>query len=115
MYQRILLHLPRMVLLWALACAGFAHAQAVPPPSRGQLLYSTHCIECHNTQMHWRTHRQARDWDSLKAQVRRWQATANLGWTEADITDVARHLNETIYQFPRPEERAGVALPSSAP
>ena len=85
--------------------------QAVPPPTRGQLLYSTHCIECHSTQMHWRTLKQARDWDSLKAQVRRWQATANLGWTEADITDVARHLNETIYQFPQPDERAGLALP----
>ena len=60
--------------------------------------------------MHWRTLRQARDWDSLKAQVRRWQATANLGWTEADITEVARHLNDTIYQFPQPSERTGLAL-----
>ena len=114
MYRRILLRPPRTALLWALACAGFAHAQALPTPSRGQLLYSTHCIECHTTQMHWRTNRQARDWDSLKAQVRRWQATANLRWTEADITDVARHLNETIYQFAQPEERAGLALPGSA-
>jgi mono/diheme cytochrome c family protein len=111
MYRLTFLHLPRTVLLWALACAGLAHAQAVAPPSRGQL-YSTHCIECHSTQMHWRTNKQARDWDSLKAQVRRWQATADLGWTEADITEVARHLNETIYQFPQTEERAGLALSS---
>jgi hypothetical protein len=78
-------------------------------------LYSTHCIECHSTQMHWRAQRQARDWDSLKGQVRRWQATANLRWTEADITEVARHLNETIYHFPLPEERADLALPYGAP
>jgi mono/diheme cytochrome c family protein len=111
MYRRILLNLQRTALLCALASAGAAIAQVVPPPTRGQLLYSTHCIECHTTQMHWRTLKQARDWDSLKAQVRRWQATANLGWTETDITDVARHLNETIYQFPQPDERAGLALP----
>jgi cytochrome c5 len=114
MYRQIANRPPPWALFCALALAGAAQAQAVPPPSRGQLLYETHCIECHNTQMHWRTRKQARDWDSLKAQVRRWQATANLGWTEADVTDVARHLNETIYQFPQPHERAGLALPDSA-
>jgi mono/diheme cytochrome c family protein len=113
MYSRIARHLPVAGLLLALTWAGAAHAQAVPPPTRGQLLYSTHCIECHSTQMHWRSNKQARDWESLKAQVRRWQATANLAWTEADISDVARHLNETIYQFPLPQERAGLALPNS--
>lgn len=106
MHRRILLHLPRAALYGALVCAAAAQAQEAPPPTRGQLLYSTHCIECHNTQMHWRSHKQARDWDSLKAQVRRWQATANLGWSESDITDVARHLNDTIYRFAEPEERA---------
>ena len=98
-------------LLCSLAWAGVAHAQAEPPPTRGQLLYSTHCIECHNTQMHWRTNKRARDWDSLKAQVGRWQATANLGWSDADIAEVARHLNETIYQFPQPEEPVGWSAP----
>ena len=111
MYRRIII--PPVGLLWALAWVGAVQAQAAPPPSRGQLLYSTHCIECHNTQMHWRTNKQARDWNSLKAQVRRWQATANLGWTEADITDVARHLNETIYQFAQPQEQAHVAFPNN--
>lgn len=80
-------------------------AQAQPTPeavsTRGELLYSTHCIECHTTEMHWRAQRQARDWDTLKAQVRRWQAVVSLRWSEADINDVARYLNDTIYQFPR--------------
>jgi mono/diheme cytochrome c family protein len=111
MHRRIFLNLQRTALLCALASAGTAIAQVVPSPTRGQLLYSTHCIECHTTQMHWRTNKQARDWDSLKAQVRRWQATANLGWTEADITEVARHLNGTIYHFPQPEDRTGWVLP----
>jgi hypothetical protein len=105
--------LSRAALICASACAGLAYSQAVPPPTRGELLYSTHCIECHSTQMHWRAQRQARDWDTLKNQVRRWQATANLRWTEADITDVARHLNETIYQFPEPQERAQLSPPDS--
>jgi mono/diheme cytochrome c family protein len=93
------------LLLLALALPAAAGAQPAPANDRGALLYNTHCIECHNTQMHWRTQRLAHDWDSLKAQVRRWQATAGLQWSEEDISAVARHLNETIYQFPEPHAR----------
>ncbi|WP_236589641.1 c-type cytochrome [Ramlibacter aurantiacus] len=75
-------------------------------PSRGELLYDNHCIECHSTQMHWRDQRLATDWSSLKAQVRRWQATAHLGWSEEDIDAVTRHLNETIYRYPPPRQSA---------
>ncbi|WP_296915886.1 cytochrome C [Polaromonas sp.] len=91
------------------AAATWAQAQPAPEAvsTRGQLLYSTHCIECHTTQIHWRAQRQAYDWVTLKAQVRRWQGTTGLGWSEADIDDVARHLNDTIYQFARPVSSVG--------
>ena len=78
-----------------------AGAQAQPAAPRGQLLYSTHCVECHTTQVHWRDQNLARDWESLKAWVRHWQAEARLQWSEDDVDAVARHLNETIYRFPR--------------
>ena len=99
--------MPRLAALMALAVSA-AHAQTAPPtvPTRGELLYKTHCIECHTEQMHWRALRQAHDWDSLTAQVRRWQGTARLGWSEDDISEVARHLNETIYRFPLPQQKA---------
>jgi len=83
-----------------------AQAQPSSAPSRGELLYSTHCIECHNTQMHWRIARRATDWATLREQVRRWQGTAGLGWADGDIDEVARHLNETIYHFAQPAARA---------
>ena len=86
-----------------------AQAQITPESvsTRGELLYSTHCIECHTTQMHWRVNRQAVDWDTLKFQVSRWQGVLNLGWTEADVNDVARYLNDSIYKFPRQVSRGG--------
>jgi mono/diheme cytochrome c family protein len=71
-------------------------------PTRGALLYETHCVACHDSQRHWRDQRLARDWPSLLAQVREWQARAILHWSNADIVEVARHLNDTIYRFPRP-------------
>ena len=77
-----------------------------PAPTRGQLLYDTHCIECHNAQVHWRALSQARDWKDLLYQVNRWQAAAQLGWSEDDIAEVTQHLNDTIYKFAIPRERA---------
>ncbi|MFC5499391.1 cytochrome C [Caenimonas terrae] len=92
----------------ALAAAA-ATAQPAAVPDRGQLLYATHCIECHSTQVHWRDQRQARDWETLKQQVRRWQANASLGWDEADVVQVARYLNDTIYRYPQTSDRVGLA------
>lgn len=85
-----------------------AQVQSEPMPpvqSNGRLLYETHCIACHDKQVHWRDARLSVDWNTLDAQVRRWQANALLSWSEADITAVTRFLNETIYRFPRTGER----------
>jgi mono/diheme cytochrome c family protein len=99
----------RAALVLAAAMVG-TWAQAQPTPesvsTRGELLYSTHCIECHTTQMHWRAQRKAVDWDTLRFQVGRWQGVVSLGWTETDIDDVSRYLNDTIYKFPRQVSRA---------
>ena len=92
-----------------------SHSQVMPTQSRGGLLYTTHCVSCHTTQMHWRDDRQAIDWDSLKAQVRRWQASAGLQWGEPDITEVSRYLNETIYRYPIPADRVALVSPPGTP
>ena len=102
----------RPLIIMALAGASaLAPAQTPPVATRGQLLYATHCITCHSVQMHWRRDRLARDWDSLLVQVRRWQGNAGLQWGEADIAEVARHLNETIYHFPQTGLRLSLAAP----
>lgn len=83
-----------IVLAGLFAPAGTASAQ-----SRGELLYTTHCIACHSTQMHWRDQRRATNLASLKEQVRLWQGRALLAWTEDDIVEVTRYLNQSIYRF----------------
>lgn len=84
------------VLIGAAVIVPGEHAQ-----SRGELLYSTHCIACHTSEMHWRDKKVATDWTSLRLQVRRWQGNAGLGWSEADILEVTRYLNESIYRYPQ--------------
>lgn len=79
-----------------------ASAQATVAPGRGELLYTTHCVACHNARVHWRDQKLATDWASLRAQVRRWQAVQKLGWSEADITEVARYLNTFYYRYTPP-------------
>ena len=95
----------RTLLLAALVCC--CAASGVYAQSRGELLYSTHCIACHTTQMHWRDRRLATDWGSLQAQVRQWQANAALGWREDDIVDATRYLNQTFYHFASPFDAPG--------
>jgi mono/diheme cytochrome c family protein len=93
-----------ILLAAALAAASLAQAQALPGPvpSRGELLYATHCIGCHTTQVHWRQQKLARDWASLNAQVRRWAANTGLAWSDEEVVDVARYLNATQYRFSTP-------------
>ena len=90
----------------AAACVA-ASAQNAPAPSRGQLLYTTHCVACHNSQVHWRDRRLATDWDTLKAQVQHWQARVLLNWSDDDIVEVTRYLNDAIYRFPQTSDRKG--------
>jgi mono/diheme cytochrome c family protein len=68
--------------------------------ARGELLYSTYCIGCHTTQVHWRAKGLVTDWISLKGQVRRWYRNVGLGSEEDDIAAVARYLNDLFYHFP---------------
>jgi hypothetical protein len=78
------------------AAATIVDVHALPSISRGELLYTTHCIACHSTQVHWRDSKRAADWESLKLQVRYWQMTAGLQRSGADVVGVARYLNDAL-------------------
>jgi mono/diheme cytochrome c family protein len=93
--------LPRLLLALAAAASGSTQAQTAQPPTRGQMLYDTHCVTCHTVQMHWRKASVVRSWQDLQDQVTRWQSSARLGWSQDDITQVARYLNDTFYRMPQ--------------
>lgn len=87
-----------LCLLWW-GAHPLAHAQAKQSEARGELLYAAHCNTCHASEIHWREQKLATGWDSLKGQVRRWQASLGLAWSEEEITDVTRYLNAAYYDF----------------
>lgn len=80
-----------------------ACAQPMREATRGELLYSMHCIACHNAQVHWRDKKLAADWMSLQAEVGRWQKFSALGWNDDDVAAVARYLNALHYHYPVPD------------
>lgn len=80
-----------------------ADAKPLPDPTRGELLYSTHCIACHNAEMHWRNKQLVADWPSLRSEVRRWQGVSGLGWGDDEVAEVARYLNALHYHYPSPD------------
>jgi mono/diheme cytochrome c family protein len=100
-------------LVLAILAALYGSAGPAQAQSRGELLYETNCVACHNEKMHWRAGRRANDWYSLEAQVRRWQQAASLGWRDEDIIEVTRYLNERFYGF-TPTNTTGL-LKSSVP
>jgi hypothetical protein len=72
-------------------------ADADTPPlqdaPRGELLYSTHCVACHTTEMHWRDKKRVSDWRSLQSEVMHWQQICDLKWDDADVVEVGQYLN----------------------
>jgi mono/diheme cytochrome c family protein len=79
---------------------GAVQATHAADTSRGEMLYSTHCIACHTSHVHWRDKRLANDWTSLEKQVRRWQQNTGLSWSDEDVAAVTRYLNTLYYHFP---------------
>ena len=88
-----------VVLLAALGNVADVDAQTMRNPTRGELLYSTHCVACHNTKIHWRDNNISTDWISLQAEVRRWQKLSALNWDDDDIEVVSRYLNDIHYHY----------------
>jgi len=78
-----------------------------PPPTmgRGMLLYENHCLGCHESRLHLREHRSARNMDELKQWVARWAGHQKLTWDANDVEDVARYLNLRYYNFPPTKSR----------
>lgn len=92
-----------MLVLAALATAAMAVLAGALPASLDD---EPGCggLSCTYAQAHARWHAlgQARDWESLQMQVRRWQAVAAPGWSESEIEQVARSLNQAVFRFMEP-------------
>lgn len=66
---------------------------------RGRALYELRCAACHTESVHGRAHRVAKNLADVRAWVKRWNESLAIGWSDAEIDDVAAYLNATYYKF----------------
>ena len=87
-------------------CAGVAPrlAGSAADPDRGRSLYEVRCTGCHEQSVHNRQSRLAKDFEGVRAQVRRWDGNLGSRWGNEEIDAVAVFLNMRYYGFPCPLE-----------
>jgi hypothetical protein len=108
-----------LVLAAVTAATLFAYAQVL------QVQGADECpatgVDYAALQARWQGERQASDWTSLQAQVRRWQGPAGADPDRASPEQAARALNEAVFRFAMPgerpsfQERAGPRDPRRCP
>lgn len=98
MVQSSAVRITRRALLAAGIFCNTASADitAIPP---GQSLYENHCTDCHESVVHVRNERKARDYPEVRDWVVRWAGAQELDWTGAEVDAVANYLNQNYYNF----------------
>lgn len=71
----------------------------VPVQPRGEMLYSNHCLSCHESIVHVREKRNAKNLDAIRDAVTRWSQELELKWSSREIEDVVLYLNLRYYQY----------------
>ena len=66
---------------------------------RGQGLYLSQCLSCHESTAHIREDRRAETLGELRRWVARWAVKLDLAWSRREIDDVTAYLNLTYYHF----------------
>ena len=66
---------------------------------RGQALYENHCKSCHEDWAHTRDGSRIFNQSELRNRVAAWSIHSGLGWSDEEIDDVTRFLNQQYYNF----------------
>jgi hypothetical protein len=94
-----------LVVLALVAAAGvLAYAQMQQWSEADEALAPARSVDYTALQAHWRGLAPARDWESLRAQVRGWHLAAASGGAPAQLEEVARNLNQAVFRFAVPGE-----------
>jgi hypothetical protein len=70
-----------------------------PVPTRGEMLYTNHCLSCHESIVHIRNKRQVKNLAALHSTVSHWSKELELQWSSREIEDVVLYLNLHYYHY----------------
>ncbi len=68
---------------------------------RGKMLYQNHCIACHESRVHIRERKKAKDYEDIEKFAARFGTIAGVEWNDADMAAVVEYLNRKYYKFDR--------------
>jgi hypothetical protein len=87
------------MLVTGIAVAGAVGVTDSVAADPAQEAHDTYCIVCHDTSVYTRSDRLARDYDSLREQVFRWQSNIALGWSDEEIDRMTNWLAKNYYRM----------------
>lgn len=91
----------RLSLYWAAIGILLSFSTSVSADAeRGRLLYANHCTSCHASTLHVRDQRKIKNPAEMRAMILRWSGELKLNWSENELADVYRYLNNRYYKFP---------------
>lgn len=90
-------------LVWVFAQSALSAELTGTDPQRGRMLYETQCSLCHDSVLHLREPRLARNFDDIRTQVKRWSTAAGAQWGPEEVEDVTDYLNAIFYRYPCPD------------
>ncbi len=91
----------RLSLYWAAIDILLSFSMSVSADAeRGRLLYENHCTSCHASTLHVRDQRKTKKPAEMRAMILRWSRELKLNWSENELADVYRYLNNRYYKFP---------------
>ncbi len=93
------MRIPTSIAIAAMLWLSSASTNAADP-NRGQAMYELRCIECHDTSVHGRQSRSAKNYEEIRSWVIRWNNTLGPLWDAEDIEDVSAYLNRRYYRYP---------------
>jgi mono/diheme cytochrome c family protein len=87
------------VTIFAVFVALFTTQAPAAEDGDAQTLYEQNCVSCHGSEVFTREDHKIRSLSALDAQVRYCETAQGLGWSDDEISGVARLLNDRFYHF----------------
>ena len=66
----------------------------------GKQLHDTHCQQCHDNTIYTRQNSIIHSFGELQARVEFCESANNKNWSETQISEVVKYLNNSFYKFP---------------
>jgi hypothetical protein len=87
-------------LTLALIMTALSSLPASASEAVGKQLHDTHCQQCHDNTIYTRKNSIIHGFSELQARVEFCESANNKNWSEKQINEVVKYLNNTFYKFP---------------